>query len=70
MIRCERCGHRNEDNADKLKHRRHAQHQCVDCAGPLTKKEIAVGNWRCFECRQHHTDLRRLREAKRDKVAA
>jgi ribosomal protein L37AE/L43A len=62
MIRCEKCGHRNVDNADRLKQRRHDEHQCVECAAPLTEKEITAGNWRCFRCRQRGTVLRRRRE--------
>lgn len=71
---CPHCGKAIQDNAAKLKQRRHRLGQCVDCAGPLTKQERADGHWRCLGCRVHATTLRRRREAvvgrARDRQAA
>jgi len=61
---CPHCHKRIEDNAARLKRRRHQRGQCIDCAGPLSAQEKVAGHWRCFTCRQHVTVLRRRREAK------
>lgn len=69
-MKCPNCGHRMQDNAAKLKARRHRQGLCIDCAAPLTRKERRVGNWRCFLCRHHVSVLRRRRQAAQKRVAA
>ncbi len=67
---CPHCKARIEDNAAKLKRRRHENDQCVDCAELLSAEAVAAGHWRCFGCRQHGTVLRRHREAKANQETA